>query len=106
MKFSSELGIGIFDYSNHQNAFFLFRFFFFLSQFVFFTGGIVFLTLIVNGSTTQFVLHFLNMDKLSTPKVRSILIHKMLHIVLLLVYCVLDKHMSGLYELIYSCNPS
>ncbi|XP_058184288.1 sodium/hydrogen exchanger 7 isoform X4 [Rhododendron vialii] len=38
--------------------------------FVFFTGGIVFLTLIVNGSTTQFVLHFLNMDKLSTPKRR------------------------------------
>ncbi|XP_052204611.1 sodium/hydrogen exchanger 7 isoform X3 [Diospyros lotus] len=36
--------------------------------FVFFTGGIVFLTLIVNGSTTQFVLHFLNMDKLSAPK--------------------------------------
>ncbi|XP_052204610.1 sodium/hydrogen exchanger 8 isoform X2 [Diospyros lotus] len=38
--------------------------------FVFFTGGIVFLTLIVNGSTTQFVLHFLNMDKLSAPKRR------------------------------------
>ncbi|KAI8538634.1 hypothetical protein RHMOL_Rhmol09G0119600 [Rhododendron molle] len=40
--------------------------------FVFFTGGIVFLTLIVNGSTTQFVLHFLNMDKLSTPKMYSL----------------------------------
>ncbi|XP_030959877.1 sodium/hydrogen exchanger 8 isoform X1 [Quercus lobata] len=38
--------------------------------FVFFTGGIVFLTLIVNGSTTQFVLHLLNMDKLSTAKRR------------------------------------
>ncbi|XP_028067608.1 sodium/hydrogen exchanger 8 isoform X1 [Camellia sinensis] len=38
--------------------------------FVFFTGGIVFLTLIVNGSTTQFILHFLNMDKLSAPKRR------------------------------------
>ncbi|XP_052205114.1 sodium/hydrogen exchanger 7-like [Diospyros lotus] len=36
--------------------------------FVFFTSGIVFLTLIVNGSTTQFVLHFLNMDKSSAPK--------------------------------------
>lgn len=39
-------------------------------QFVFFTGGIVFLTLIVNGSTTQFVLRLLDMDKLSAAKVR------------------------------------
>ncbi|KAL4196021.1 hypothetical protein AMTRI_Chr04g243960 [Amborella trichopoda] len=39
-------------------------------QFVFLTGGIVFLTLILNGSTTQFVLHFLNMDKLSDTKIR------------------------------------
>ncbi|KAJ0095731.1 hypothetical protein Patl1_15672 [Pistacia atlantica] len=38
--------------------------------FVFFTGGIVFLTLIVNGSTTQYILHFLGMDKLSTAKKR------------------------------------
>ncbi|XP_059649760.1 sodium/hydrogen exchanger 7 isoform X2 [Cornus florida] len=38
--------------------------------FVFFTGGIVFLTLIVNGSTTQFILHLLRMDKLSEPKKR------------------------------------
>ncbi|XP_031384189.1 sodium/hydrogen exchanger 7 isoform X2 [Punica granatum] len=38
--------------------------------FVFFTGGIVFLTLIINGSTTQFVLHLLNMDKLSAAKRR------------------------------------
>ncbi|KAE9600993.1 putative cAMP-dependent protein kinase regulatory subunit [Lupinus albus] len=38
--------------------------------FVFFTGGIVFLTLIVNGSTTQFVLRFLGMDKLSAAKKR------------------------------------
>lgn len=38
-------------------------------QFVYFTGGIVFLTLIVNGSTTQFVLHYLGMDKLSKAKV-------------------------------------
>ncbi|XP_026389894.1 sodium/hydrogen exchanger 8-like isoform X2 [Papaver somniferum] len=38
--------------------------------FLFFTGGIVFLTLIVNGSTTQFVLHFLGMDKLSAAKRR------------------------------------
>ncbi|KAF9625219.1 hypothetical protein IFM89_020805, partial [Coptis chinensis] len=36
--------------------------------FVFFTGGIVFLTLIVNGSTTQFVLHHLHMDKLTEAK--------------------------------------
>ncbi|XVF85519.1 hypothetical protein PTKIN_Ptkin17bG0123900 [Pterospermum kingtungense] len=40
------------------------------SLFVFFTGGIVFLTLIVNGSTTQFILHFLDMDKLSATKKR------------------------------------
>ncbi|XP_008220964.1 PREDICTED: sodium/hydrogen exchanger 8 isoform X1 [Prunus mume] len=38
--------------------------------FVFFTGGIVFLTLIVNGSTTQFVLRLLDMDKLSAAKRR------------------------------------
>ncbi|KAJ0726654.1 putative cyclic nucleotide-binding domain, cation/H+ exchanger, cation/H+ exchanger, CPA1 family [Helianthus annuus] len=38
--------------------------------FVFFTGGIVFLTLIVNGSTTQFVLQMLEMDKLSIAKRR------------------------------------
>ncbi|GAU13794.1 hypothetical protein TSUD_83030 [Trifolium subterraneum] len=37
-------------------------------SFVFFTGGIVFLTLIVNGSTTQFILHFLQMNKLSSAK--------------------------------------
>ncbi|XP_073024487.1 sodium/hydrogen exchanger 8-like isoform X2 [Primulina eburnea] len=38
--------------------------------FVFLTGGIVFLTLIVNGSTTQFVLSALKMDKLSAAKKR------------------------------------
>nr|AVA17738.1 SOS1-like protein 1 [Populus monticola] len=38
--------------------------------FVFFTGGIVVLTLIVNGSTTQFILHLLDMDKLSATKKR------------------------------------
>ncbi|XP_042024308.1 sodium/hydrogen exchanger 7-like isoform X2 [Salvia splendens] len=38
--------------------------------FVFLTGGIVFLTLIVNGSTTQFILHFLKMDNLSPAKKR------------------------------------
>lgn len=38
--------------------------------FVFLTGGIVFLTLIVNGSTTQFILHYLKMDKLSPEKRR------------------------------------
>lgn len=38
--------------------------------FVFFTGGIVFLTLIVNGSTTQFLVHLLGMDKLSAAKIR------------------------------------
>ncbi|KAK2635611.1 hypothetical protein Ddye_030403 [Dipteronia dyeriana] len=38
--------------------------------FVFLTGGIVFLTLIVNGSTTQYILHFLEMNKLSSTKRR------------------------------------
>ncbi|KAH9620119.1 hypothetical protein KSS87_023887 [Heliosperma pusillum] len=38
--------------------------------FVFFTGGIVFLTLILNGSTTQFVLQFLGLAKLSAAKRR------------------------------------
>nr|AQN76653.1 Na+/H+ antiporter [Populus pruinosa]AQN76654.1 Na+/H+ antiporter [Populus pruinosa]AQN76655.1 Na+/H+ antiporter [Populus pruinosa]AQN76656.1 Na+/H+ antiporter [Populus pruinosa]AQN76662.1 Na+/H+ antiporter [Populus pruinosa] len=38
--------------------------------FVFFTGGIVLLTLIVNGSTTQFILHLLGMDRLSATKKR------------------------------------
>ncbi|XP_020547393.1 sodium/hydrogen exchanger 7 isoform X2 [Sesamum indicum] len=38
--------------------------------FVFLTGGIVFLTLIVNGSTTQFLLRILKMDKLSAAKRR------------------------------------
>ncbi|KAK4851483.1 hypothetical protein QYF36_015608 [Acer negundo] len=38
--------------------------------FVFLTGGIVFLTLIVNGSTTQYILHFLEMNKLSPAKRR------------------------------------
>ncbi|GKB08289.1 putative plasma membrane Na(+) /H(+) antiporter, partial [Tanacetum coccineum] len=36
--------------------------------FVFFTCGIVFLTLIVNGSTSSFVLRMLDMDKLSADK--------------------------------------
>jgi len=40
------------------------------TMFVFFTGGIVFLTLIFNGSTTQFLLHILGMDKLSATKLR------------------------------------
>lgn len=38
--------------------------------FVFLTGGVVFLTLIINGSTTQFALHYLGMDKLSAAKKR------------------------------------
>uniref|UniRef100_A0ACD5ZDM4 Uncharacterized protein n=2 Tax=Avena sativa TaxID=4498 RepID=A0ACD5ZDM4_AVESA len=40
------------------------------TMFVFFTGGIVFLTLIVNGSTTQFLLHLLGLGKLSETKLR------------------------------------
>ncbi|XP_055819135.1 sodium/hydrogen exchanger 8 isoform X1 [Solanum dulcamara] len=38
--------------------------------FVFLTGGVVFLTLIINGSTTQFALHYLGMGKLSAAKKR------------------------------------
>lgn len=44
-------------------------------QFVFFTGGIVFLTLIINGSTTQFVLRYLGMQKLSKEKVIIYLVY-------------------------------
>ncbi|XP_042979148.1 sodium/hydrogen exchanger 7-like isoform X4 [Carya illinoinensis] len=40
--------------------------------FVFFTGGIVLLTLIVNGSTTQFILSLLHMDKLLAAKHRKL----------------------------------
>ncbi|CAN1218006.1 Sodium/hydrogen exchanger 7 [Linum perenne] len=39
-------------------------------QFIFFTGGIVFLTLVVNGSTTQFFLYVLDMVKLTDTKKR------------------------------------
>ncbi|KAM0854258.1 hypothetical protein ACQ4PT_050536 [Festuca glaucescens] len=42
------------------------------TMFLFFTGGIVFLTLILNGSTTQFLLHILGMDKLSATKLRML----------------------------------
>ncbi|XP_054823736.1 sodium/hydrogen exchanger 8-like isoform X4 [Prosopis cineraria] len=38
------------------------------TQFVFFTGGIVFLTIIVNASTTQLILHLLDMDNFSSAK--------------------------------------
>ena len=38
--------------------------------FVFFTGGVVFLTLIVNGSTTQFLLHLIGMG--STPDITEL----------------------------------
>ncbi|KAG2268295.1 hypothetical protein Bca52824_062850 [Brassica carinata] len=37
-------------------------------EFLFFTGGIVFLTLVVNGSTTQLLLHLLHMDSLTPPR--------------------------------------
>ncbi|EOA37585.1 hypothetical protein CARUB_v10011936mg [Capsella rubella] len=40
------------------------------TRFLFFTGGIVFLTLVVNGSTTQLLLHFLRMDMLTPGKKR------------------------------------
>ncbi|KAL0723481.1 hypothetical protein Bca4012_038080 [Brassica carinata] len=40
------------------------------TRFLFFTGGIVFLTLVVNGSTTQLLLHLLHMDSLTATKER------------------------------------
>ncbi|CAH8252330.1 unnamed protein product [Arabidopsis lyrata] len=40
------------------------------TRFLFLTGGIVFLTLVVNGSTTQFLLHLLRMDTLTATKKR------------------------------------
>nr|XP_048318707.1 sodium/hydrogen exchanger 7-like isoform X3 [Ziziphus jujuba var. spinosa] len=40
--------------------------------FVFFTGGIVFLTLLLNGSTAQFILQLLDMEKLSAAKRRIV----------------------------------
>ncbi|XP_013638950.1 PREDICTED: sodium/hydrogen exchanger 8 [Brassica oleracea var. oleracea] len=40
------------------------------TRFLFFTGGIVFLTLVVNGSTTQFLLHLLRMNTLTGTKKR------------------------------------
>ncbi|ESQ35344.1 hypothetical protein EUTSA_v10006906mg [Eutrema salsugineum] len=40
------------------------------TRFLFFTGGIVFLTLVVNGSTTQLLLHLLHMDTLTATKKR------------------------------------
>ncbi|CAN1226981.1 Sodium/hydrogen exchanger 7 [Linum grandiflorum] len=43
-------------------------------QFIFFTGGIVFLTLVVNGSTTQLFLYFLDMVSLTDTK-RTLLEH-------------------------------
>jgi len=50
------------------------------TMFVFFTGGIVFLTLIFNGSTTQFLLHILGMDKLSATKVSLTNCHLPFHV--------------------------
>ncbi|KAJ7546491.1 hypothetical protein O6H91_08G041700 [Diphasiastrum complanatum] len=42
------------------------------ARFVFFTGGVVFLTLIINGSTTQFLLQLLHMDKALETKIRIV----------------------------------
>nr|APR62626.1 Na+/H+ antiporter [Ricinus communis] len=58
--------------------------------FVFFTGGIVFLTLIVNGSTTQYILHILDMDKLSAAKERILNYTK---------YEMLDKALAAFGDL-------
>ncbi|KAL9306150.1 Sodium/hydrogen exchanger 8 [Arabidopsis thaliana] len=40
------------------------------TRFLFLTGGIVFLTLVVNGSTTQLLLHLLRMETLTATKKR------------------------------------
>ncbi|XP_024361415.1 sodium/hydrogen exchanger 8 isoform X2 [Physcomitrium patens] len=42
------------------------------ARFVFFTGGVVLLTLIINGSTTQFLLLFLKMDTITETKSRML----------------------------------
>lgn len=41
-------------------------------QFVFLTGGVVFLTLVINGSTTQFLFRFLNMNNTTETKVLAL----------------------------------
>ncbi|KAG0600449.1 hypothetical protein M758_11G035100 [Ceratodon purpureus] len=46
------------------------------ARFVFFTGGVVFLTLIINGSTTRFLLQFLNMDNVTETKFRMLEVAK------------------------------
>ncbi|XP_024527647.1 sodium/hydrogen exchanger 8 [Selaginella moellendorffii] len=46
------------------------------AKFVFFTGGVVFLTLTINGTTTQFLLRFLRMEKTTDTK-RLVLEHVM-----------------------------
>lgn len=40
------------------------------ARFVFLTGGVVFLTLVINGSTTQFLFRFLNMNNTTETKTR------------------------------------
>ncbi|BBN12428.1 Na+:H+ antiporter [Marchantia polymorpha subsp. ruderalis] len=47
------------------------------AQFVFFTGGVVFLTLIINGTTTQFLLKVLGMDH--TPETKALVLEYVRH---------------------------
>ncbi|MCL7031164.1 hypothetical protein MKW94_005020 [Papaver nudicaule] len=60
MSLSVKRASGVSTFLSHETG----------TLFLFFTGGIVFLTLIVNGSTTQFLLNLLGMDKLSAAKKR------------------------------------
>lgn len=77
---SSETGTRVrFKFYFYFWDFFFFLFFGYLEvaavlQFLFFTGGIVFLTLVVNGSTTQFLLHLLRMNTLTGTKVWILII--------------------------------
>jgi predicted transporter len=47
------------------------------TRFLFLTGGIVFLTLVVNGSTTQLLLHLLRMDTLTATKVSMLILYSL-----------------------------
>ncbi|KAJ4849261.1 Sodium/hydrogen exchanger 7 [Turnera subulata] len=90
-------------------------------KFVFFTGGIVFLTLVLNGSTTQFILNLLDMNKLSVAKMH-ILDHTKyeMHNRALKAFCDLGddeelgpvdwptvkEHIASLKDLVEECESS
>nr|XP_011463505.1 PREDICTED: sodium/hydrogen exchanger 7-like isoform X1 [Fragaria vesca subsp. vesca] len=64
-------------------------------QFVFFTGGIFFLTVIVNGSTAQFLLKFLAMYRPSAAKVR--ILQFTLDCLHTPTFCHVSKTLSNIY---------